>query len=91
MTQKLESAESIIDRYATDEIARLTREVEGAQSAILRLLQLVGAAGQCAGCGAAIYWLRHVKTNKCAPYNPDGTSHFSNCPQAARFRRRKEA
>ena len=43
--------------------------------------------GFCRACRAAIAWCT-TKAGKLAPLNPDGTSHFSDCPEAARFRRR---
>jgi hypothetical protein len=45
-------------------------------------------AALCAGCKATIYWIVTLKGKK-MPVNPDGTSHFATCPQAATFRRRK--
>jgi hypothetical protein len=42
----------------------------------------------CRGCRVTIYWIKTLK-GKNMPVNPDGTSHFSNCPQAQTFRRRK--
>jgi hypothetical protein len=42
---------------------------------------------ECRGCGQLIYWIKPKE--KPMPVNPDGTSHFSNCPNAAEFRRKK--
>lgn len=42
--------------------------------------------GKCRSCGAAIQW-GELK-GRPHPYNPDGTSHFSDCPQAKDWRRR---
>lgn len=42
---------------------------------------------QCRSCGAEISWFL-TKAGKTAPLNPDGTSHFSTCPQAASWRKR---
>lgn len=44
----------------------------------------------CRSCGARIAWLRTAK-GSLAPVNPDGTSHFSNCPQAEDWRKRKQS
>ena len=41
---------------------------------------------ECRGCRAMIYWIKPKE--KAMPVNPDGTSHFSNCPKAAEFRRK---
>jgi len=48
----------------------------------------IGETGACRGCGAAIIWGRTRKGRLC-PYNPDGTSHFTTCPKAATFSRKK--
>jgi hypothetical protein len=40
----------------------------------------------CRSCGARIAWLRTTKGNL-APVNPDGTSHFADCPQAGDWRK----
>jgi len=45
-------------------------------------------ARPCKSCGQVILMAQTPK-DKWAPLNPDGTSHFSNCPQAAQFRRPK--
>jgi hypothetical protein len=42
----------------------------------------------CRSCGARIAWLRTVK-GSLAPCNADGTSHFSDCPDAPAWRKRK--
>jgi len=42
---------------------------------------------ECRGCKALIYWIKPKE--KLMPVNPDGTSHFSNCPNAKEFRRKK--
>jgi hypothetical protein len=43
---------------------------------------------ECNGCGATIYWIKTAK-GRAMPVNPDGTSHFSNCPKANEFRKKK--
>ena len=42
----------------------------------------------CRSCSAPIVWCK-TPAGKRAPVNPEGTSHFSTCPQADRWRRRK--
>jgi hypothetical protein len=44
--------------------------------------------GHCRSCDAMIVWCITPNKKK-APVNPDGTSHFSNCPEASRWRRTK--
>lgn len=43
--------------------------------------------GQCRGCLAQVLWCITPADRK-APLNRDGSSHFSNCPAAAQYRRR---
>ncbi len=43
----------------------------------------------CRGCAELVVWIVTVN-NRRMPVNPDGTSHFSNCPQANAFRRPKK-
>lgn len=42
----------------------------------------------CRSCNARVLWLTS-KNGKKAPMNADGTSHFSDCPQAASWRKAK--
>ena len=44
---------------------------------------------ECRSCGARVAWLKTIKTGSLAPCNADGTSHFSNCPQAPAWRKPK--
>jgi len=44
-------------------------------------------ARNCRGCGAIIYWIV-TRNGKRMPVNPDGTSHFSTCPEAGKFRKK---
>lgn len=55
---------------------------------IRRILIQIGDEDQCKSekCGATIFWVRH-KFGKLAPYNIDGSNHFSTCPDRERFRR----
>lgn len=43
--------------------------------------------GRCRSCDAEVLWCL-TPAGKRAPLNRDGTSHFSNCPQAESWRRR---
>jgi hypothetical protein len=42
----------------------------------------------CRGCGSEIFWIV-TKNGKRMPVNADGTSHFSSCPDADKFRKGK--
>ncbi len=42
---------------------------------------------KCRACAADIRFTE-TKNGKLMPVNADGTSHFSNCPEATRFRKR---
>jgi hypothetical protein len=44
----------------------------------------------CRGCGQKMAWTM-TPAKRRAPLNPDGTSHFANCPEADRFRQPKGA
>lgn len=39
----------------------------------------------CSSCAAIIYWVV-MSTGKKMPVDPDGTSHFATCPNAAEHR-----
>ena len=55
-----------------------------------KLLELVAKEKRpCSRCGATIYIVHHVKTDKDAPYTKLGVNHFLDCPHAAEFRRAK--
>ena len=54
----------------------------------IKLPWLFQGVGRCRSCGAPIAWAQHEHTGRRAPFNPDGTSHFSDCPQANEWRRR---
>lgn len=43
----------------------------------------------CRACDATIEW-QVTAAGKRTPVNPDGTPHWATCPEAGRFRRRKE-
>ncbi len=60
-------------------LAKLRRQVK-------RLLDQVGDEGECKGCGATIYWVRHKKSGKAVPYTPEALNHFADCPKAQSFR-----
>lgn len=44
--------------------------------------------GPCRGCGALMLWCITPK-GKRSPHDRDGVSHFSTCPMAAAFKRRR--
>ena len=58
-----------------------------------RMKSLLGLVARetrpCTRCGAMIYIVHHVKTDRLAPYTSDGINHFLNCPNAAEFRKGK--
>ena len=45
-------------------------------------------ASRCRSCAAAILWAE-TPLGKHAPLNQDGSSHFSTCPNAGDWRRKK--
>ncbi len=64
-------------------------ELHRVQKRLHDLMPLVGEPGKCRSCDASVFWIRH-RGGKLGIYNPDGTSHFSSCPQADKYRNRKE-
>ena len=46
-------------------------------------------SSKCRGCGAVIYWGK-TKSGKPHPCDKDGSSHFSSCPEADKFRSGKD-
>jgi hypothetical protein len=73
----------------------LVREHRGGNEAmnVEILLKAIGQGGTCQSCSAPIYWLaKHpAKGHGFHPANPDGTSHFSSCPNAKDHRAQKAA
>jgi len=57
------------------------------KSNVERLLNLVGTKTECKGCGADMWWVKHEKTGKTAPYNSEALNHFADCPKAGRFKK----
>lgn len=43
-------------------------------------------AESCRSCRAQIFWIR-TTAGKAMPVDPDGTSHFATCPNAAKHRK----
>ena len=54
--------------------------------ALARLVAAVGMPGECKGCQASIFWVRHIN-GKSVPYTTAGENHFINCPNAKDFKR----
>lgn len=54
-----------------------------------KLLQICGTPGVCKGCKAEIYWL-HTRRDAVLPYTKEGLPHFSDCPKASEFRKKKK-
>lgn len=56
---------------------------------LAELSKAVGAGGEakpCSGCGRLIFWFPTTRGKK-QPFDPlDGVVHWSNCPEAGRFR-----
>jgi hypothetical protein len=43
----------------------------------------------CRSCDAPVIWLVSEKSGSRSPFNPSGTSHFSDCPDARTWRRKR--
>jgi hypothetical protein len=87
--EDLESAAETLRRYGLEEVSRLQAEVERLQRNITFLLRHAGEHRPCLGCKAEIYMVEHKSRARC-PYNPDGSPHWANCPDAPRFRGKSE-
>jgi hypothetical protein len=73
--------------YGEDQLAQMIREeIEGA---LRGLLALIAGRGTCKGCGAPIYWVKHVGKVEPVPYSSAGINHFIDCPEAKLFRKRE--
>jgi hypothetical protein len=44
---------------------------------------------RCRSCGAVIYWVK-TKLRKNMPVNHDGEPHWSNCPHAKNWSKKKQ-
>jgi len=68
------------DPSDTEQLAKLRANMRA-------LLNKVGDRQVCKGpaCGAVVWFARH-KDGRIGIYNPDGSSHFSDCPDADKFR-----
>jgi len=53
-----------------------------------RLLLVTGKPGKCKGCGVAIYWCL-TRSATSIPYTLEGIPHFTDCPKADQFRKKK--
>lgn len=45
------------------------------------------SASKCRSCYAPVLWCVHDRRGSRAPFDPDGTSHFATCVDAASWRR----
>ena len=71
--------------YGDAELARVIRvEIE---EALRGLLELIAGHGTCKGCGAPIYWVKHVGKVEPVPYSTAGINHFIDCPKREQFRK----
>ncbi len=57
---------------------------------ITRLLKALGRLGECESCHAEVYWML-TKNSKWLPYDVTGVPHFSTCPEADSWRKKKGA
>ena len=74
---------------STENTDPAAERIDKLERAIRAILRAIGDPGTCRGCNAPITWIRH-KNDRAVPYDADGTNHFVTCPEAARFRRRRE-
>lgn len=72
-----------------DEAGLVNQICDQIEEALRALLALVGGPGQCKGCGAPIYWVKHVGKVEPVPYSHRGINHFIDCSKREQFRKRK--
>lgn len=89
MSDDLVPAAEILGNQVAAQIQFLYHELDTALGRIRDLLRHAGSAGHCRGCGAPIFWVRHIDSGRNAPYNFDGSNHFATCPGADQFRKEK--
>jgi hypothetical protein len=63
-------------------------EVIDWEGRLKKLLVIVGRPGRCKGCDTAVYWVA-TRRDALLPYTAEGLPHFSDCPKAAEFRKKK--
>jgi hypothetical protein len=47
------------------------------------------ASRPCKACGVQLYFIRSKSTQALIPFDESGRNHFTNCPEAARFKQKK--
>lgn len=83
-----------IERMGNDVAARMmqiAQELERTKRIIADLLWHVGERSACRGpnCKQEIVFMLH-RNGKLTPYNPDGTSHYTTCPDRDLFSKRRK-
>jgi hypothetical protein len=62
-------------------------DAEELQKNIAHLLKQIGEPALCSGCGASVWFVRHLN-GKRVPYTAAGLNHFADCPAANLFRKK---
>lgn len=73
-----------------EQVQQQGQEARGVPAENVRMLlkMLGGDPVHCRACGAEI-WFVKMPSGKAAPITAEALNHFSDCPQAARFRKPK--
>ena len=58
------------------------------QRNVEQMLIVCGDPGRCKGCGVDIWWMK-TRLKNLMPYNRHGIPHFTDCPKADEFRKKK--
>lgn len=78
---------AIIRGFNTPAGARLLRTLVGEATMPVKFEIPPGTRpAACRSCQAPIFWVK-TASQKNMPVDPDGTSHFATCPEAAKHRR----
>jgi hypothetical protein len=71
-------------------VADLQLGVTPAAERLADLLRLVGRQGQCKSCAGSVFWVT-TRYGKPCPVDCSGAVHWSTCPHADQWRKRKAA
>jgi hypothetical protein len=85
---KLVPASEIVGNLVSEQLQKVHKELDEARKAIAELLEHAGSESYCTGCGAKIFWVRHVKGNKPASYLANGLHHWVPCRRPNNFKRK---
>jgi len=69
---------------------KATNDLISVNEKISNLLKIIANPSQCRSCHQPIWWVT-TKFKKAMPLNNDITPHFASCPDAQKWRKKREA